>query len=99
MAHYICIIMNSLLNSAGHDSECDDFASILTCTRIDVRLGDRLNGYEAEMNVPLVADIVPWLQKAIAHFYPSSTYAKSLPAEVKSAPRARSSLRQALAHP
>lgn len=48
-----------------------------------MRLGDRLNGYLAEANVPLVADIVPWLQEAIAHFYPGSTYAEGLPTEVK----------------
>jgi hypothetical protein len=38
---------------------------------MDVRLGDDLNGYVAETNVPLVADIIPWLQEAIAHFYPN----------------------------
>ena len=50
---------------------------------IEVRLGDRLNGFLAETNVPLVVDILPWLQEAIAHFYPDSTYAKDLPMEVR----------------
>jgi hypothetical protein len=45
---------------------------------IQVRLGDHLNGFPAETNVPLVADILPWLQEAIAHFYPDSTCAKGL---------------------
>src|SRR4051812_11179426 len=43
---------------------------------ITVRLGDPMNGYVAEENVEKVADIVPWLQEAIAHFYPASTYAQ-----------------------
>jgi hypothetical protein len=42
---------------------------------IDVRLGDKMNGYLAEENVRCVAEILPWLQEAIAHFYPTSTYA------------------------
>jgi hypothetical protein len=50
---------------------------------IDVRIGDEMNGYVAETNVALVAEILPWLQEAIAHFYPDSTYAKGLPAEVR----------------
>src|SRR6478672_7152348 len=50
---------------------------------IEVRLGDRLNGFLTETNVSLVADIVPWLQGAIAHFYPDSTYAKGLPIELR----------------
>jgi hypothetical protein len=45
---------------------------------IDVRLGDEVNGYLAEENVSSMGDIVPWLQEAIAYFYPHSTSAKSL---------------------
>jgi hypothetical protein len=45
---------------------------------VDVRLGDDLNGYLAEETVQSVAEIVPWLQEAIAHFYPDSTYSKPL---------------------
>jgi hypothetical protein len=44
----------------------------------DVRLGDEMNGYLAEENVSSTGDIVPWVQEAIAYFYPHSTYAKSL---------------------
>ena len=42
------------------------------------RLGDDMNGYLAEETVRTVAEIVPWLQEAIAHFFPESTYAASL---------------------
>jgi DNA-directed RNA polymerase subunit RPC12/RpoP len=42
-----------------------------------------MNGYLAEANVPSVNDVATWLQEAIAHFYPASTYANGLSAEVK----------------
>jgi hypothetical protein len=35
---------------------------------IEVRLGDRMNGYLAEATVPSVNDVAEWLQEAIAHF-------------------------------
>ena len=50
---------------------------------IDVRLGDKMNGYVAEENVGIVAEILPWLQEAIAHFYPTSTYASALDAGIR----------------
>lgn len=50
---------------------------------INVRLGDRVNGFDAEDTVTAVADIVPWLQEAIAHFYPDSTYSKGLDPELR----------------
>ena len=62
-----------------YDSEINVEISWLWDGGIEVRLGDRLNGFVAETTVPLVADILPWLQEAIAHFYPDSTYAKELP--------------------
>src|SRR5215471_5288245 len=49
---------------------------------IDVRLGDKMNGYLAEENVNALAEVLPWLQEAIAHFYPDSAYARSLDTEV-----------------
>jgi hypothetical protein len=61
---------------------------------IQVRLGDHLNGFLAETNIPLVADILPWLQEAIAHFYPDSPYAKDLPVEVRDRARRRIFTRQ-----
>ena len=45
---------------------------------IDLRVGDKMNGYLAEENVSSPAEILPWLQEAIAHFYPTSTYASAL---------------------
>jgi len=50
---------------------------------IDVRLGDKMNGYLAEQSVKAASEIVPWLQEAIAHFYPSSEYATALDPEVR----------------
>lgn len=50
---------------------------------IEVRLGDEMNDFLAEDLVPRVADVVVWLQEAIAHFFPASTYAKSLSSEVR----------------
>ena len=50
---------------------------------ITVRLGDKMNGYLAEETVTSVADVLPWLQEAIARFYPESTYALSLDPAVK----------------
>jgi hypothetical protein len=41
---------------------------------IEVRLGDEMNGFLAEEIVSSVADVLPWLQEAIAHFYPTSIY-------------------------
>ena len=49
---------------------------------IDIRLGDRMNGFLAEETVKPVGNIIPWLQEAIAHFHPKSTYAASLDAEI-----------------
>ena len=66
-----------------YDSEINVEISWFWDGDIDVRLGDRINGFLAETNVPLVADIRPWLEEAIAHFYPDSAYAKSLPMEVR----------------
>ena len=50
---------------------------------IEIRLGDDMNGYLAEETVRMVAEIVPWLQEAIAHFYPGSSYARSLSPELR----------------
>ena len=50
---------------------------------IDIRLGDAVNGFLAEENVRTMAEILPWIQEAIAHFYPSSDYAQSLDPELR----------------
>jgi hypothetical protein len=57
-----------------YDSEINVQISWLWDGGIDVKLGDEMNGYEAETNVKTVAEIVPWLQKAIHKHYPTSTY-------------------------
>ena len=74
-----------------YDSEINVEISWLWDGGIEVRLGDRQNGFLAETNVTLVADILPWLQEAIAHFYPDSTYAKGLRWRSGTGPGARSS--------
>jgi hypothetical protein len=66
-----------------YDSEINVEISWLWDGDIDVRLGDRLNGFVAETNVPLATDIIAWLQEAIAHFYPDSTYASGLSTELR----------------
>jgi hypothetical protein len=40
---------------------------------VDVRLGDDMNGYDAADTLGSVREFLPWLQEAIAHFYPDST--------------------------
>ena len=54
-----------------------------------MRLGNEIGGYRAEETVDRVADIVPWLQQAIAHFYRQSSYAKSLGAAAISGAKER----------
>jgi predicted RNA-binding Zn-ribbon protein involved in translation (DUF1610 family) len=49
---------------------------------IDVRLGDKLNGYQAEENLKSISEVISWLQEAIAHFYPESDYARSLSPDI-----------------
>ncbi len=61
-----------------YDSEINVRISWLWDGGIDVRLGDEMNRYLAEENVSSTGHIVSWLQESIAHFYPDSTYAKSL---------------------
>jgi hypothetical protein len=66
-----------------YDSEINVRIGWLWDGGIEVRLGDELNGFLAEEFVASVPEIVPWLQEAIAHFYPTSTYAASLSCEIK----------------
>ena len=67
-----------------YDSELNIEISWLWDGGIDLRLGDRMNGFLAEENVSSIADVIGWFQEAIAHFYPDSTYAKNLDPEVHS---------------
>ena len=66
-----------------YDSEINVEISWFWDGGIDLRLGDEMNGYLAEENVSSVDEIVLWLQEAIAHFYPNSTYASFLDAGVR----------------
>jgi hypothetical protein len=66
-----------------YDSEINVRISWLWDGGIEVHLGDEMNGYVAEETVPDASELAPWLQEAIAHFYPTSTYAASLSPEVR----------------
>jgi hypothetical protein len=66
-----------------YDSEINVRIGWLWDGGIEIRLGDDMNGYLAEETVGTVAEIVPWLQEAIAHFYPKSSYALSLGSELR----------------
>jgi len=48
-----------------------------------VRLSDEVGGFQAEVTVAAIIDIIPWLEEAIAHFYPDAAYAASLSSEIK----------------
>ena len=61
-----------------YDSEINLSIDWLWDGGITIRLGDEIGGYLAEETVESVSGVIPWLQEAIAHFYPTSTYAKSL---------------------
>src|SRR5690242_5699559 len=65
-----------------YDSEINVRISWVWDGGIDVWIGDDVNGYVAQEGVPAAVEILPWLQEAIAHFYPGSTYTKSLPDEL-----------------
>src|SRR5438270_8487967 len=72
-----------------YDSEINVRISWFWDCGITIRLGDEMNGFEAEEEVPTIAGILPWLQEAIAHFYPQSTYAASLGQEIRDRAAAR----------
>jgi ribosomal protein L37AE/L43A len=84
-----------------YDSEINIRIGWMWDAGIEVRLGDEMNGFKAEETVPAAEEILAWLQEAIAHFYPESTYAKSLTPELREraarrtflAPQMRQSLR------
>jgi hypothetical protein len=69
---------------AIYDSEVNLEIGWLWDGGIEVRLGDRMGGFLAEEALSSTAEIVPWLQEAIAHFYPESTYAKAFDADLRS---------------
>src|SRR6202521_4261992 len=60
-----------------YDSEINVEISWFGDSGITIKLGDPLNGYLAQTSVKTIAELVPWLQRAIATHYPDSTYIKS----------------------
>ena len=66
-----------------YDSEINIEIGWLWDGGIEVRLGDKMSGYLAEESLSSTAEILPWFQEAIAHFFPASTYASSLDPEVR----------------
>ena len=72
-----------------YDSEINLRISWIWDAGLEVRLGDESNGFLAEENVSCTADVLPWLQEAIAHFYPESTYARLLPDAVRERAKVR----------
>jgi hypothetical protein len=56
---------------------------------VEARLGNKVNGFLAEETVRSVSEIVPWLEEAIAHFFPASSYVQSLSPEVHKRPANR----------
>ena len=61
-----------------YDSEINVSISWFWDGGITLRLGDEMSGYVAEETVGAVAAIIPWFQEAIAHYYPTSKYTRSL---------------------
>ena len=75
---------------AIYDSEINVQIGWLWDGGIRVRLGDEMNGFLAEETLRSIAEVIPWLQEAIAHFYPDSTYAQKLDSALRE--RARDKL-------
>jgi hypothetical protein len=82
-----------------YDSEINVRIGWLLDGGIEVWLGAEANGFLTEENVRSVAEIVPWLQEAIAHFYPTSSYAEPLSREVRECAANRLFLPPKLARP
>ncbi len=74
-----------------YDSEINVSISWLWDGGIDVKLGDEMNGYDAEASLLTVPEILPWLQVQIRKHYPTSKYnldrLKSLPDKVVEIPQ------------
>jgi len=72
-----------------YDSEINVRIGWVWDSGIDVRLGDDMNGYLAEETVRSLDEVLPWLQEALAPFYPESAYAASLGPKVRDRARLR----------
>ena len=57
-----------------YDSEINIFLSNMWEAGFEVKLGDEINGFDEEGQVRSVAEILPWLQAAIARHYPNRKY-------------------------
>ena len=57
-----------------YDSEINVSISSMWDAGFDLKLGRELGGFVEEGQVRIVADILPWLQDAIAKHYPKSQY-------------------------
>jgi hypothetical protein len=66
-----------------YDSEINISMNWMWDGGVRVRVGDEIGGYIAEEIVEKVADALPWFQEAIAHFYPTSEYARGLSADIR----------------
>jgi len=60
-----------------YDSEINIRISRMWDGGVDLWLGDDLGGYVAHENVSF-ADVIPWVQQAIAHFYAADRTRRSL---------------------
>lgn len=65
-----------------YDSEINIRIGWMWDAGIEVALGDEVNGFVAAETVKSAADVLLWFQEAIAHFYPDSDYARTLPPEL-----------------
>jgi hypothetical protein len=59
-----------------YDSEINFEVSCFWDADFDVRLGDAVNGFLAQDNVPTWDAVGEWLHHAALKFYPNSDYAK-----------------------
>jgi hypothetical protein len=80
-----------------YDSEINMQIGWLWDGGVEVRLGDDMNGYEAAVTLESVRETLPWLQEAIAHFYPDSTMRRRLIQRLVSGRETDSSSRRASA--
>jgi hypothetical protein len=61
---------------ALHDSEINATVSVFFDGCFTARLGDRMNGWEAEETLPTMVDAEAWLDRKARELHPQSAYAK-----------------------
>jgi len=62
---------------ALYDSEINFSISCFWDNNIDVKLGDQMNGFQAEGNLETANDAARWLDEQARKHYPTSKYATS----------------------